>query len=564
MLARHVKLLLKQELGINFRFEKAPQRVTSDLSSIESLGSYHRWLRGVLCYLTLAVFAMSLASLEGSQKNVVDWAIFVASFPAQIILIRVYQVKYQLAGLTDAIYRVNPNLVNSPYFYQMLLEMCLWMAQCPPYVVQRFPMLEMLNFMPFCRLYTVAIYLNNSSFAYRPFCRAMAAMCGTPLTLSLYIRSALLYKSLKSSLILSGSLWVTLALMYSKAEGINFNDSVWFVFVTVGTIGYGDISPKTVQGRIIAFLSWIYALVLIGYVVVLTHGTLKLKEGERNMFILFRSNVMKAKLRENSAMTIQRCWRLYAAKRSGSYLFTKSHLAYLLLTQLNRMRHVRRTLRHASKMFHSQMADDSQVVTQVNSALGPKRRAAAADVREPGALSSPATPSSPSAQAFQTTENIKQRHVEGDDAESGGQMKPMAPQSAKEPQSTRQTLESLQMRMDLMEVAAQKILAALQSQVANRHRPAPVRSGAERCDSSPAKAHETRSPGAPQLDPSPELHGHSGAVSPPPQNPAAPGNTPLTEDSRIHDEVPLLDAGRDGSTLEGGSASEARILYGEF
>ena len=250
------------------------------MAGIEALGVYHRWLRGVLCYLTIIVFVLSLASLEGSQKDLIDWAMFGASLPAQLILLRIYQIKYQFAGLTDPIYRKSPNLVNSPYFYQMLVEMLVWTVQCPPYIIDQYPSLELLNFMPFFRLYSIGIYLNNSNFAYRTFCRAMAAMCGIPLTTSLYMRSVLIYKSAKSSLIITGSLWVTLSLMYAKAEGQSFSDSVWFIFVTVGTIGYGDISPKSTQGRCIAFLAWVYALVLIGYVVVLTHDTLKLKEKE--------------------------------------------------------------------------------------------------------------------------------------------------------------------------------------------------------------------------------------------------------------------------------------------
>lgn len=54
------------------------------------------------------------------------------------------------------------------------------------------------------------------------------------------------------------------------AEGRSFTDSLWLSFVTVTTVGYGDISPSTTAGRIIAA---ILMLVGIGFLGILT-GTI--------------------------------------------------------------------------------------------------------------------------------------------------------------------------------------------------------------------------------------------------------------------------------------------------
>ncbi|AGK97364.1 potassium channel family protein [Clostridium pasteurianum] len=54
------------------------------------------------------------------------------------------------------------------------------------------------------------------------------------------------------------------------AEGRSFTDSLWWSFVTVTTVGYGDISPSTTSGRIIAA---ILMLVGIGFLGILT-GTI--------------------------------------------------------------------------------------------------------------------------------------------------------------------------------------------------------------------------------------------------------------------------------------------------
>lgn len=72
------------------------------------------------------------------------------------------------------------------------------------------------------------------------------------------------------------ALWITFttviigAVGMYLAEGRSFTDSLWWSFVTVTTVGYGDISPSTTAGRIIAA---VLMLVGIGFLGILT-GTI--------------------------------------------------------------------------------------------------------------------------------------------------------------------------------------------------------------------------------------------------------------------------------------------------
>jgi voltage-gated potassium channel len=50
----------------------------------------------------------------------------------------------------------------------------------------------------------------------------------------------------------------------SFAEGMNFEDGLWWAFVTATTVGYGDLSPDTNFGRIIAVLLMLIGIGLIG------------------------------------------------------------------------------------------------------------------------------------------------------------------------------------------------------------------------------------------------------------------------------------------------------------
>ncbi len=53
-------------------------------------------------------------------------------------------------------------------------------------------------------------------------------------------------------------------LLIHYAEGMSFQDGLWWAFVTATTVGYGDISPDTVMGRGIATILMIVGIGLIG------------------------------------------------------------------------------------------------------------------------------------------------------------------------------------------------------------------------------------------------------------------------------------------------------------
>lgn len=65
-------------------------------------------------------------------------------------------------------------------------------------------------------------------------------------------------------------IWITLTTLFIGAigihfaEGISFGNSLWWSFVTITTVGYGDISPATPIGRIIAGLIMVVGIGFLG------------------------------------------------------------------------------------------------------------------------------------------------------------------------------------------------------------------------------------------------------------------------------------------------------------
>ncbi|PRX30992.1 voltage-gated potassium channel [Orenia metallireducens] len=51
-----------------------------------------------------------------------------------------------------------------------------------------------------------------------------------------------------------------------KFENRSFEDALWWSLVTATTVGYGDIAPKTIEGRMIAALIMVVGISLIGMI----------------------------------------------------------------------------------------------------------------------------------------------------------------------------------------------------------------------------------------------------------------------------------------------------------
>lgn len=65
-------------------------------------------------------------------------------------------------------------------------------------------------------------------------------------------------------------IWITLSTLFigaigiHLAEGISFGNALWWSFVTISTVGYGDISPHTIIGRIIAGIVMLTGIGFLG------------------------------------------------------------------------------------------------------------------------------------------------------------------------------------------------------------------------------------------------------------------------------------------------------------
>ena len=74
----------------------------------------------------------------------------------------------------------------------------------------------------------------------------------------------------------------------------NLMNDLWCVFITMTTVGYGDISPKSLFGKIIIIISCMFGVFLMGLMVVSVTSYLNIVGIESNIYkILLKSNKME-------------------------------------------------------------------------------------------------------------------------------------------------------------------------------------------------------------------------------------------------------------------------------
>ena len=62
--------------------------------------------------------------------------------------------------------------------------------------------------------------------------------------------------------------------LISRIENINLGDGIYFAFITALSVGYGDISPSTVSGKVVSVFTGIIGMLTVGISVAIANRSL--------------------------------------------------------------------------------------------------------------------------------------------------------------------------------------------------------------------------------------------------------------------------------------------------
>ena len=172
---------------------------------------------------------------------------------------------------------------------------------------------DMLTFICLFRIYVIfrwSIFLTEF---YTPRAYRISHLIGTQLTKGFALRCFILDKpftflSLFGSIIIlliSFMLKILEGPYYTSDMGINdyrkIKNCIWNVLVTMTTVGYGDMYPTTLFGKIIIIFFCLIGVFIVSLVALAIQNILTLKKYEENSFSLRHDEIIEEKMKKKAA-----------------------------------------------------------------------------------------------------------------------------------------------------------------------------------------------------------------------------------------------------------------------
>lgn len=337
-----------------------PSDEISHLVWLEKNIALHRFLRGVMIYLFLFSMTLSFFEFEAFLGNIIVHSLMmVLSVGGMACVYAIYRAEAVFSGIPNPTYpmpqglrslqRQHFSVIHSPNVFWMVVELLVWLVHPPPGIpVGKWE--NRLNAFLFCRVYVLLLY-PSERWSLRLYPRAVETVLGSPQNfVSMFRRSMQAEKWLSIPIVLI--IFLSLSGLYRRAEGTSLLNACYFCASTSAFVGFGNIIPVTVTGRVVAFFSWCLGLFLLAWIIRMWCDFLQLSKPTQNLYSVVRINNSTSGIRTEAAKTIQRGWRLYTVKKRKLALIVIHCHAVLLSRQCLSFR--KRRLSVKRHVFHYQ------------------------------------------------------------------------------------------------------------------------------------------------------------------------------------------------------------------
>ena len=106
----------------------------------------------------------------------------------------------------------------------------------------------------------------------------------------------------------------------------NYLNDLWCIFITMTTVGYGDISPKSFFGRLISVVTCLFGVFLVGLVVISVTSYFNLEGIESNVYkILLKSKKMEKRNKSALNSIVQYLKSIKELKKKKSLLIDENN-----------------------------------------------------------------------------------------------------------------------------------------------------------------------------------------------------------------------------------------------
>eukprot|EP00698_Gefionella_okellyi_P018854 TRINITY_DN5701_c0_g1_i1.p1 TRINITY_DN5701_c0_g1~~TRINITY_DN5701_c0_g1_i1.p1 ORF type:complete len:517 (-),score=82.99 TRINITY_DN5701_c0_g1_i1:31-1581(-) len=326
---------LKKSVSRNtINSEATRQRAALDIALVKS--EFDNQSRAI--HLSNALFLLSwlsigvtIAALEVKDRsydlfpNPVTTTLYIILSCLSVItcglLIAYYHLELVRLRMRNPLF-VHASLYQTPLFKFLLLELLINAFHIPPFVDGAtfgtyYSTLDRFNVIVICRLYSGARFLRDHSQLVQQTGKLIGAFVNLPSS-SIFVLKTLFYNR-PAIMLTSLLLFVLFAVSYAlhvfertvSWDTYSFSNSLWLVFVSVTTVGYGDIVPSTFVGRVIVSIGTVLGLVLSALLISVTHTHLMtMSRREEQLVRLLDDQKQISEYRNYAARSLQMFFRV--------------------------------------------------------------------------------------------------------------------------------------------------------------------------------------------------------------------------------------------------------------
>ncbi|XP_028400245.1 intermediate conductance calcium-activated potassium channel protein 4-like [Dendronephthya gigantea] len=203
---------------------------------------------------------------------------------------------------------------NSNLLVYYLLESCMCLFHVPPLADRYLGMPYKLQLLVLMRMYVIARYMKeHNQFTRNKTCLFLASVTRTELSNMFLFKTFLKrmpFRVIVTTYLLN--IFLGAYILYVVEEKDSYLDSTWMVIVTMTTLGYGDVVPVTLIGRLIAGLMSVLGIFLMALLISVIHETLQLSQSEKRILAHLENADHNNEKKTAAAKLIQSYWRFYS------------------------------------------------------------------------------------------------------------------------------------------------------------------------------------------------------------------------------------------------------------
>eukprot|EP01059_Diplonema_ambulator_P009317 TRINITY_DN1915_c0_g4_i1.p1 TRINITY_DN1915_c0_g4~~TRINITY_DN1915_c0_g4_i1.p1 ORF type:complete len:520 (+),score=179.97 TRINITY_DN1915_c0_g4_i1:34-1560(+) len=258
---------------------------------------------------------------------------------------RWYVFRVRTISYFDNIWKDVP-LIFSTQRSSWVAEMIILSLHEPPFLVLAWNDAYKLQILALLRVYTAFTFLRGWSDTLSQGGRLVTTVARIPnnkvLQLRIWLRKYPV--ALISTCTLVGWFLLSIA-MYIAEEGIlNFADCMWLTFITMTTVGYGDLSPNTQVGRAVACVTALHGLLSSALLINVVTSFFTLDSQQERVLEFMTEAKLTSKVEKYAVLIIETSYLAKKYPDDWHLKYSKKHLCYQF-----------RKLKRHLKMFKAEM-----------------------------------------------------------------------------------------------------------------------------------------------------------------------------------------------------------------